>query len=91
MKNMIINEEAATAEVALKAHVFQSSPEIRADVSEGDKIMREIADSIDLTEAPEDAVCNLVIGLLHYCDREKIDWTHEVMSRAWEQFEVQKR
>ena len=52
---------------------------------------------VDLTEAPEDAVSSLVIDLLQYCQREKIDWTREVMSRAWERFgaerayEVQKR
>ena len=49
-------------------------------------MMREIADMIDLTEAPEDAVCSLVTDLLQYCEREKIDWTEEVMSRAWEHF-----
>jgi hypothetical protein len=60
-------------------------------------MMREIADMVDLTEAPEDAVCSLVTDLLEYCEREKIDWTEEVMSRAWEHFrsesayEVQKR
>ena len=48
--------------------------------------MREITDVIDLTEAPEDAVCSLVIDFLQYCEREKIDWTEEVMSRAWERF-----
>jgi hypothetical protein len=59
--------------------------------------MQEIADIVDLTEAPEDAVCSLVTDLLQYCEREKIDWTQEVMSRAWEQLrherarEIQKR
>ena len=54
-------------------------------------------DMVDLTEAPEDAVSSLVTDLLQYCEREKIDWTQEVMSRAWEGFrseracEVQKR
>ena len=52
---------------------------------------------VDLTEAPEDAVCSLVIDLLQYCEREKIDWTQDVMLRAWEHFrsdrayEVQER
>jgi hypothetical protein len=59
--------------------------------------MQEIADTINLTEAPEDAVCSLVIDLMQYCEREKIDWTQDVMSRVSEHFrgdradEVQRR
>ena len=52
--------------------------------------MKEIADMVDLTEAPEDAVCSLVNDLLQYCEREKIDWTQEVMARAWEQLRNQR-
>jgi hypothetical protein len=52
--------------------------------------MHEIANMIDLTEAPEDAVCGLVTDLLTYCEREKIDWTQDVMSRAWEHFRNQR-
>ena len=90
-------EGAAAAELALKAHILRSNPEILAEMPEGNKTMQEIADVVDLTEAPEDAVCSLVIDLLQYCEREKIDWTQEVMSRAWEHlrreraYEVQKR
>jgi len=90
-------EGAAAAELALKAHILRSDPEILAEMSERDRIMQEIADRVDLTEAPEDAVSSLVIDLLHYCEREKIDWTQDVMSRAWENFrsdraeEIQKR
>jgi len=90
-------EDVAAAELALKAHVLASDPVILADMTDGDGTMREIADTINLTEAPEDAVCGLVIDLLQYCEREKIDWTQDVMSRAWEHFrsehgqEVQKR
>ena len=76
----------AAAELALKAHVLASNPKILPEMAEGDRIMREITDVIDLTEAPEDAVCSLVIDFLQYCEREKIDWTEEVMSRAWERF-----
>lgn len=60
-------------------------------------MMQEIVDMVDLTEAPEDAVASLVTDLLQYCEREKIDWTQEVMPRAWEHFrserahEAQKR
>ena len=77
---------AAAAELALKAHVFRSSPEILADMTEGPRMMRSIADMVDLTEAPEDGVCSLVIDLMHYCEREKIDWTEDVLSRARRRF-----
>ena len=73
---------AAAAELALKAHVLRSDPEILADMPEGDRVMQEIVDMVKLTEAPEDAVASLVIDLLQYCEREKIDWTQEVMFRA---------
>jgi hypothetical protein len=97
MKNSRNKERVAAAELALKAHVLGSSSEILAEMTEGDRMMREITDMIDLTEAPEDAVCSLVTDLLQYCEREKIDWTQEVMSRAWEHLrrerarEIQKR
>ena len=45
-------------------------------------MMQQIADMVDLTEAPEDAICSLITDLLQYCEREKIDWTQEVMSRG---------
>jgi hypothetical protein len=86
MKNSRNQKGAPAAELALKAHVLRSNPEILAEVTEGDRMMREMTDRVDLTEAPEDAVCSLVIDLLQYCEREKIDWTQELMSRAWEHF-----
>ena len=86
MKKSRNRKGAPAAELALKAHVLRSNPEILAEVTEGGKMMREMTDRVDLTEAPEDAVCSLVIDLLQYCEREKIDWTQEVMSRAWERF-----
>jgi hypothetical protein len=79
-------EGAAAAELALKAHALESDSEILAEMTDGDRMMREMADTIDLTEAPEDAVASLVIDLLHYCEREKIDWNHEVMARARKHF-----
>ncbi len=97
MKNSKNKEGAAAAEFAVKVHVLKSNPEILTEMTEGDRMMREISDMVDLTEAPEDAVSSLVTDLLQYCEREKIDWTQEVMSRAWEHFrserayEVQKR
>jgi hypothetical protein len=86
MKNSRNQKGTPAAELALKAHVLRSNPEILAELTEGDRMMREMTDRVDLTEAPEDAVCSLVIDLLQYCEREKIDWTQEVMSRAWEHF-----
>ena len=92
-----MTEAVAAAELAVKAHVLAWDPEILSEMIEGDRLMREIGDMVNLTEAPEDAVCSLVIDLLHYCEREKIEWTQEVMSRAWEHlrreraYEVQKR
>jgi hypothetical protein len=91
------NGGAAAAELTLKAHVLASDTEILSEITGGDRMMQEIIDMVDLTEAPEDAVSSLVTDLLLYCEREKIDWTQEVMSRAWEQYhseracEVQKR
>jgi hypothetical protein len=90
-------ERAAAAEVALKAHVLACDPEIVAEMAGGDRMMRQMTDMANLTEAPEDAVCSLVIDLLQYCEREKIDWTQDVMSRAREHLrserpdELQKR
>jgi len=84
VSNSSNKEGAAAAELALKAHVLGCNPEVLAGMTEGDRMMQEIADMVDLTEAPEDAVCSLVTDLLQYCEQEKIDWTQEVMSRAWE-------
>jgi hypothetical protein len=80
----IKNEAAAAAELALKAHVIAFDPEMIAAMTDGDRTMQEMADAVDLTEAPEDAVCSLVIDLMQYCEREKIDWTEDVISRARE-------
>src|SRR5438552_16404826 len=99
MRNSLRAKEgaAADAELALKAYVLLSNPELLAEVSDGDKMKQEIAGSVDLTEAPEDAVCSLVIDVMQYCEREKIDWNQDVMSRAREHlrreraYEVQKR
>jgi hypothetical protein len=80
----IKNEGAAAAELVLKAHVTAFNPEILAEMTDGARTMQEIAEVVDLTEAPEDAVCSLVMDLMQYCEREKIDWTQDVMSRACE-------
>jgi hypothetical protein len=83
MRNSLrAKEGAADAELALKAHVMAFDPELLAEMTDGDRTMQEIADAVDLTEAPEDAVCSLVIDLMRYCEREKIDWSQDVMLRA---------
>ena len=79
-----MNEEgAAAAEFTLKAYTIESDPaefDVEADA------IHQIAESVDLTEAPEDAVCSLVIDLMHYCEREKIDWGGDVVPRAHNRF-----
>jgi len=50
-----MKRDAAAAELALKAHVLASDPEILAEMPDGDRTMEEIADAVNLTEAPEDA------------------------------------
>ena len=91
------NEAAAAAELALKAHVLAFDREMIAGMTDGDRTMQEITDAVNLTEAPEDAVCSLVIDLMRYCERQKIDWSQDVMSRAGEHlrseraYEIQKR
>ena len=91
MRNSLrAKEGAADAELALKAYVLLSNPELLAEVSDGDKMKQEIAGSVDLTEAPEDAVCGLVMDLMQYCEREKIDWTEDVMMRAKEHLQSER-
>jgi hypothetical protein len=72
------------AELAIKSHVLVSAgvPEFR----EAALTIKEAAELISLTEAPEDAVCSLVIDLMRYCERENIDWTQDVIARAQQRF-----
>lgn len=86
MKNTINEQDVAAAELALKAYVFVSNPEILVEMPNGDRIMQEMASMVDLTQAPEDAVSSLVADLLQYCKRENINWNQDVMSRASAQF-----
>jgi L-alanine-DL-glutamate epimerase-like enolase superfamily enzyme len=89
MKNSANKEGAPAAELALKAHALASDPEILTEITERVGIMHEIVHAVNLTEAPEDAVCSLVIDLLKYCEREKIDWNEDVMSRAGYRFFIE--
>ena len=87
LPRVLVNlKDVAAAELALKAHVLTSAPEVQAQITDGEVLMQEILESVNLTEAPEDAVCSLVIDLLQYCEREKINWTQDVMARASEHF-----
>ncbi len=54
------------------------------------EIVQEILSAINLMEAPEDAVCSLVIDLMEYCEQEKIDWAEDVMARALRRFPITK-
>lgn len=74
-------DEAAAAEFALKAHAF-CDPAVATQVSDSETILRQLCEAVDLTEAPEDAVCSLVLDLMDYCAREKIDWDADVLSRV---------
>lgn len=80
-------QEFAAAELALKAHAFASNPSISAETQDGDRAIAKISDSVNLTEAREDAICSLVLDLMHYCEREKIDWTEEIMSVAMQRMD----
>jgi hypothetical protein len=51
MNNSKNKNATAAAELALKTHVLAFDPEIMAEMTDGDRMMREIADSVDLTEA----------------------------------------
>jgi hypothetical protein len=82
MNNLRKNQAAAAAVLALKAHVLASNPRILAETDKGSESLRAVEGSVSLTEAPEDAVCSLVIDLMGYCEQEEIDWTQDIMVRA---------
>lgn len=85
----VMNKEgAAAAEFALKAYSIEFDP---AEFGVQPSAIQQIAEGADLTEAPEDAVCSLVIDLMHYCEREEIDWSDDVVSRARERFLRERR
>lgn len=73
-------------QLALKTYALASDSEILAKIPGGGETMQRIAEMVDLTEAPEDAICSLVIDLLRYCEKENVDWTQDVMSRARKRF-----
>jgi hypothetical protein len=78
---------AAAAELALKAHVLITTPELFSDPRDRELMLKQIDEAVDMTESPEDAVCSLVMDLLNYCQREKIDWTNDVVARARERLQ----
>lgn len=82
-----MNEEsAAAAELALKVYSLNSDFELRRNFGEGKHLMQCAAELVELREAPEDAVCSLVLDLMHYCKREEIDWAGDVIARARSRF-----
>jgi hypothetical protein len=92
------NDRAYHAEGALRCYVSETLPRALHEAALALKnrgvggdydmhlftVLSEVVDGfkVDLTEAPEDAVCCLVIDLLHYCDREGIDFERDVLARA---------
>jgi hypothetical protein len=85
------NNNAAAAEFALKSYIADGTPEILADILAGPKPMQEVRHAVDLTEAPDEAVCSLVVDLMHYCHRERIDWPNDVLLRARARFSTERR
>jgi hypothetical protein len=84
-----MNEEAAAAaELALKIYALNSDFELRRKFAEGERLMQRAAELVALREAPEDAVCSLVLDLMHYCKREDIDWPSDVIDRARSRFHL---
>lgn len=79
---------AAAAELALTSYISEGTPEIARDAS---KRVCNLRHAVNLTEAPEDAVCSLVVDLMHYCDRERIDWSDDVLLRARERFAAERK
>lgn len=78
---------AAAAELALKAHIMITTPELFPALRDRELMLKQIDEAVNTTESAEDAVCSLVIDLLHYCQREKIDWTNDVVARARERLQ----
>lgn len=87
MKASLEEERAEAGELALKAHILWSNPAIGEGIVDEAWVKKEALDAINLTEAPEDAVCSLVMDLMSYCEREKIDWVEDVAARAEERLE----
>lgn len=85
------NSNAAAAELALKGYIAEGTPEMLAEFTAGPELMLELRTAVNLTEAPEDAVCSLVIDLMHYCGWERIDWPNDVLLRARTRFLAARR
>jgi hypothetical protein len=75
-------ESAAVAELALKIYSLAADSELQRTFREEDRLIRSATQLVELREAPEDAVCSLVIDLMHYCSEQNIDWGRDVIDRA---------
>ena len=90
MNDSLEKNGADAGELALKAHVFWSNAEIRAEMTNEALIREEIVSAVNLTEAPDEAVCSLILDLLSYCEREQIHWSKDVVARV-EQYAQKKQ
>ena len=84
------NNNAEAAELALKSYVAEGTPAILGGL-ENRKLKQNLRTAVNLTEAPEDALCSLIIDLMHYCQREKIDWPNDVLLRARIRFSAERQ
>jgi hypothetical protein len=84
-------ENAAVAELALKVYSLGVESDVRRNFHDADRLMQSASGLIELREAPEDAVCSLVIDLMHYCKQEIIDWQRDVIDRAHMRFHATKK
>lgn len=69
-------ERAEVGALVVKTHCLGTMPEgLEPYVDGWDKMAEEIHESVDLTEAPDEAVVDLLTNLMHFCHREGISWT----------------
>ena len=83
-------QAAVASEFVVSAHTVASDPQILAEMSSVNELIRQITQCVDLTEAPEEAVCALVLDLLHYCERERINWSDDVMVPALKRYQQER-
>lgn len=79
--------KTTVGELAIKTYVLTSSGS--PEFNQAARLIKQQSKLVSLTEAPEDAICSLVLDLMRYCEREKIDWNEDVMSRAAARFRTE--
>ena len=55
-------EEAAAAKLAIKLHALTIRPELMKELAEEEPPLGTLLAGIDLTEAPEDAICAFILS-----------------------------